>query len=148
MRVLVAVAMLVLFSGCLESRPEEAVQPSAPPSAQPFQTQDIEGRYRAVKPLGQELQEEGGSNPLVVDGWKLVTVTLDATIEVDLALLPPGCADEACAQRFKAEGDDNAGSWSIDRMEAGTWTVVVEASPTDYTMVEGVYTVSFEYLLS
>jgi hypothetical protein len=150
MRVLVAVAMLVLFSGCLEGQPEEAAQAATPPPSQPFQTLEIEGRYKALKPLGETLQEEGGSNAFDVAGWKLVTVSLDSSIEVDVALLPPGCAssDEACALRYVPGDDVTEDSWTLDRMEPGTWTVDVEAAPDDYTNVDGVYSVSFEYLLA
>lgn len=167
MRLLLAAATFARLAGCTgsdQASPDSAVDrgveadgaasdplPAAqsdPVSSPARQEASIEGRYRAVMPFGEPADEEGGVTPLQVAGWREVSVTLDASIEVDLVLQPPGCSatTDACSLGFSPPDDQASGTWDLAAMEAGEWTVVVGADPDDYSFVDGVYEVRFTYL--
>lgn len=157
MRGLWLVAALLIPAGCLDEGAEpvqvadaaaaDGSAADAEAAAQEPVVTSVEGRYRAIKPFGDKLQEEGGVNGVEVSGWRDVTVTLDSSIEVDLVLLAPGCSDTAaaCALRFSPAEDTADGIWSVPVMEAGSWTAVVEADEDDYAFVDGVYAIHFAY---
>lgn len=146
MRALWLVAVLACVPGCLDDTapPAEPVAVAAAVAEAPTQSFQFEGRYRAVSPAGNTLQEEGGVKEFQVAGWKDVEVTFDANIDVGLWLLPPGCAsiDDDCALRHETDDD---GVWTVGDMEAGAWTAVVRVED-DY-FVEGSYEASLEYVL-
>lgn len=148
MRALWLVTLLVPLAGCLSDAPAAASQE---PVAEGPERQEasVEGRYSALKPLGQALREEGGRATLEVAGWHGVLVTFDANIEVDLFLLPPGCGapQDACALQYAPEDDETGARWVVPAMQAGTWTVAVQAAAADYTYVDGAYQVDFAYYL-
>lgn len=148
MRALLLIALLAL-AGCASPPATDEPAPASEPSPEfahgEFQ---VGGRYSALKPMGERLQEEGGRTPLTVDGWSNAVATLWANIDLDFVLLPPGCSStqDSCALRFEAPDEDSETTWEVGDMPAGDWTVVVEAAPEDYLFVDGLYQVRIAYV--
>lgn len=159
--ILVAAFSMFLVAGCAapespvadvaSAEPGEAREDAAAAPEDPARgSRTLEGRYRAVKPMGEFLQEDGNKMALDVAGWEQVAVTLDSSIEIDLMLLPPGCASVAdpCAIRFSPPEDETDGTWEVPRMGPGPWTIAVQADEDDYSFVDGIYAVIFDYTLA
>ena|SRR5688572_22255811 len=162
----VAASFLFLAAGCTapaspgtddpgpaggDAPPGVELAAEGPPAEDPVRDSlTLEGRYRAVKPFGEPIREDGNTLALDVGGWKQVVVALDSSIEIDLLLLPPGCASVAdpCAIRFSPPEDETDGTWELPSLGRGSWTVAVQADEDVYSFVDGVYAVTFDYVLA
>ena len=147
--ILLVVAMALLAAGCAGPAAPATQAPGEAAFASERGTYQVTGQYTRLMPLGQPVQERGGETAMQVAGWRDAQVSFEANIELEVALLPPGCERDApCMLRFELPDGATSGAWGVPALPAGTWTVVVQADPADYSYVDGLYSLRIDYTVA